>query len=502
MFPKIEDLLEMRTIEGSRIEYKKGWNPVKILHTICAFANDIENIGGGYIVIGVEEKDGGPQLPPVGIDKGQIDSINKELLNLSYLIDPVYIPSTEHAVVNGKDLLVIEAIVGPSRPYRCPDSISKDKKDRAGSSYYIRKLSSTIKAGKDDEMRLFDVSNHRPFDCRVNPSATIADLRPSLLYEYLGKIGSESASETMDRPKKTLCNSLKILGDPPNDDMPINAGLLFFNEAPERFFESARIELTIMPDPAGDGMIEYEFKGPLDIQIDRAIGFIRSNVIACMTLKHDDTPVADRICNYPLRAVEEAVVNAVYHKDYTSPEPTRITVRPDRIVIQNVPGPDRSISDADISGFNMASTRYRNVRIGDLLKYRGLAEKRCTGIPNMVRSMRGNGSPDPILETDAERSFFRVTLMINPVFVRKRGQMCVDMQDISDIGLENRILALLQANPSLSMREILTALGYSRNASNVYAAVRAMISEGTAEYTIPDKIKSGNQRIRLRNPEK
>ena len=94
MFPKIEDLLEMRTIEGSRIEYKKGWNPVKILHTICAFANDIENIGGGYIVIGVEEKDGSPQLPPVGIDKGQIDSINKELLNLSYLIDPMYIPST------------------------------------------------------------------------------------------------------------------------------------------------------------------------------------------------------------------------------------------------------------------------------------------------------------------------------------------------------------------------------------------------------------------------
>ena len=351
-------------------------------------------------------------------------------------------------------------------------------------------------------MPLPDVSDHRPFDCRVNPSAALMDLRPSLLYEYLAKIGSESAKDVMDHPIRSVCNSLRILGDPPNDDVPINAGLLFFNEAPERFFESAYIKLTVIPDRTGSGIIEYEFKGPLDIQIDRAIEFLRSNVIAYMTLKHDDTPVADRICNYPPRAVEEAVVNAVYHKDYTSPEPTRITVRPDRIVIQNVPGPDRSISDADISGFNMASTRYRNVRIGDLLKYRGLAEKRCTGIPNMVRSMRGNGSPDPILETDAERSFFRVTLMINPVFIRKRGQMCVDMQDISDIGLEDRILALLQANPSLSMREILTALGYSRNASNVYAAVRRMISEGTAEYTIPDKVRSGNQRIRLRNHER
>ena len=66
--------------------------------------------------------------------------------------------------------------------------------------------------------------------------------------------------------------------------------------------------------------------------------------------------------------------------------------------------------------------------------------------------------------------------------------------------LEDRILALLQANTSLSMRELMDALGYSRNASNVYATVRSMISEGTIERTIPDKARSGNQRIRLRNP--
>ena len=36
----IEDLLNKRKIEGNRIEFKKGWNPADIYHSICAFAND------------------------------------------------------------------------------------------------------------------------------------------------------------------------------------------------------------------------------------------------------------------------------------------------------------------------------------------------------------------------------------------------------------------------------------------------------------------------------
>ena len=50
----IEDLLNKRKIEGNRIEFKKGWNPADIYHSICAFANDFDNLGGGYILVGVE----------------------------------------------------------------------------------------------------------------------------------------------------------------------------------------------------------------------------------------------------------------------------------------------------------------------------------------------------------------------------------------------------------------------------------------------------------------
>ena len=52
----VEDLTNQRIVESNRIEFKKSWNPNDVIHSICAFANDVDNVGGGYIIIGIEEK--------------------------------------------------------------------------------------------------------------------------------------------------------------------------------------------------------------------------------------------------------------------------------------------------------------------------------------------------------------------------------------------------------------------------------------------------------------
>ena len=59
----VEDLLRQRKVETNRIEFKKGWNPDRIYRSICAFANDFDNIGGGYILVGVEEENGVARRP-------------------------------------------------------------------------------------------------------------------------------------------------------------------------------------------------------------------------------------------------------------------------------------------------------------------------------------------------------------------------------------------------------------------------------------------------------
>ena len=75
----LEDLLNKRRIESDRIEFKAGWNPDDIYRSICAFANDYNNDGGGYILVGVEEKNGVAVRPVKGLDEESLDKIQKDM---------------------------------------------------------------------------------------------------------------------------------------------------------------------------------------------------------------------------------------------------------------------------------------------------------------------------------------------------------------------------------------------------------------------------------------
>src|SRR5215210_1251927 len=93
----IRDLFTGTVVEWERLEFKEGWNPEAVLHTLCAFANDLHNWGGGYLVVGVAEDDGRPVLPPSGLDHRAIDRVQREILNVANRITPAYHPVVEPA---------------------------------------------------------------------------------------------------------------------------------------------------------------------------------------------------------------------------------------------------------------------------------------------------------------------------------------------------------------------------------------------------------------------
>jgi hypothetical protein len=53
-------MLRGRPAEWERLEFKRGWNPEAVLHTLCAFANDFHNLGGDYIFLDIAEANGSP----------------------------------------------------------------------------------------------------------------------------------------------------------------------------------------------------------------------------------------------------------------------------------------------------------------------------------------------------------------------------------------------------------------------------------------------------------
>ena len=129
----INALLSGAPVEWERLEFKEGWNPQAVLQTLCAFANDFHNLGGGYVVIGVAERGGQPVLPPVGLSPGEVEAIQKEVLNLGHgAIQPQYHPIIVPEMVEGRRVLVLWAPGGQTRPYKARLSLSKDAREWAG----------------------------------------------------------------------------------------------------------------------------------------------------------------------------------------------------------------------------------------------------------------------------------------------------------------------------------------------------------------------------------
>lgn len=417
----IETLLTGNVVEGARIEFKTSWMPEASLKTICAFANDIDNWGGGYIVLGVKENNGRPVLPVEGIPVSQIDEMMKDLLNKCNLIQPRYLPVVAPIEYQGKTLIVIWAPGGDVRPYSSPDTFTYLKGKAVASkerTFFIRKMASTVKPCQDELNELYSLSNKVPFDDRVNHQAEMTDLNINLIRQYLSAVGSGMVKDLDSRPLEKICEDMGICNTMPEYRKPKNVGLMFFSDEPERFFPYAQIDVVAFPKGlGGDEIDEQTFRGPLDQQLRDALRYISNNYIQRKIIKYPDRAEADHIYNYPYAALEEALANAVYHKAYDVREPIEVRIEDDKIEIVSYPGPVYSVTPEQLKDYRVSNRRYRNRRIGEFLKELHLTEGRNTGFKKILDAIKRNGSPLPEFETDKEHSYFISRIFVHPDFI-------------------------------------------------------------------------------------
>lgn len=91
------------------------------------------------------------------------------------------------------------------------------------------------------------------------------------------------------------------------------------------------------------------------------------------------------------------------------------------IEIVSFPGPDRSVTQEGLKQYKVSNRRYRNRRIGDILKELHLTEGRNTGFGKILSALEENGSPKPEFETDEGHNYFITRLFIHKAFM-KQGQ--------------------------------------------------------------------------------
>jgi ATP-dependent DNA helicase RecG len=354
----------------------------------------------------VAENEGMAVLPPVGLNPKSLNAAQKWIRGNSKKLEPKVQFRLSPEVVDDKLILVIWVPGSDARPHLAPTGKNKER------AYYIREDSETIEAKGSQRTDLLNMCAKVPFDDRRASQFTLNDLRSTLVREFLSDVGSTLVEEKNDY---TIYQHLWLTAKVNGHEVPKNIALLFFMDEPEKAFRGARIEVVYFPDDAsGDMLQEWTFRGPLPKQIRDCVNHLE-HFSTTYIQKHDDRYEASRWVSFPLAAIKETIVNAVYHRSYEGIlEPTKVYIYPDRIEITSYPGPVPGLKKAHFEEQKIPLVPCRNRRIGEMLKELKLAEARGTGIRKVFQAMAKNGSPPPRYDFNEERTYFTVILPAHP----------------------------------------------------------------------------------------
>jgi predicted HTH transcriptional regulator len=427
------DLKELARRESEQVEWKENGDDIKIaegiVKTISAFANDIGNVGGGYVVCGAKEiKDehGFPKIQYTGLSANKLKEIEGKVTKYCQnYVDPAIIPrivEIENPENNSTRILVFVVLrTRHAHIYR----------DGETSKYYVR-ISRETKEARNGILRqlLTEKQEIEYFDKRTNNTATAADIDLLVFRDSMQEMGLLFPEKSLedyfsDREQiAELVSPLFVRTDLDGILRPRNFTLLMFGKKTiitSKFPEAYTI-LSIYKgiDRSEQTAERYTLTGTIVEQAKRSIELLNTQAYTAF----DKTSSKPNQVKYPMRALQEAVINAIVHRDYEVTEPIRITVFADRIEIRS-PGTLHWGVDKDKFKQGKASPKWRNQSFAYLFNKLQLAQSEGQGIPTIIRTMREEGCPEPIFEIEPDS--LTCILPAHP-----RHQIIRELQEIQD----------------------------------------------------------------------
>ena len=271
-----------------------------------------------------------------------------------------------------------------------------------------------------------------------------------------------------------------------------NVAAMMFSERLDRFFRQAQIEIVLFREGREknpNNLIEVEpIRGSVPQMIEKTLSYLNTNIIKKQIIKPKDRAQSITFFNYPYQALEEAVVNSLYHRDWTIREPVEITIEPERISILSFSGPNHTIPmEAVHKGISLRSRRYRNRRLGEFLKELELTEGRATGIPTIQDELQAIGSPAAKIATDEERTYFLIDIPCHPDFIKE--QIALNKDDAKELTERQRvIIEMISTNPFLSAKTISEKISEKASEKN---GEKFTVSDRTIENDLAQLKKKG-----------
>ena len=369
--------------ESENLEFKSSLSESKeIIQTISAFANT----KGGKIIIGVSKSE---KLLGLKIGKDTIERLTNQI---SQNTDPKIHPRITIEKIKDKSLIIIEVkesldhlVLAFGRPYK-----------RVGRS--------TIKMSKDEYEKII-LEKHKDklqFDNQICKRATLKDIDKEKLKWFLRKAREERNHDIdPETPIKEALNRLNLI----QDGKLTNTAILLFAKDPQKFFPQVKIKAGRLKGVNGLDFIDMKvLEGAIPEMRERAIKFIMDHI------SHGVFFDANRRYDkweYPLRAVEEVLNNALAHRDYFSNAEIQLSIYDDRIEVWNPGELPKPLTPQDLKRKHKSIPR--NKLLADGLFLIKFIEQWGKGTNRIIDEMRQNNLPEP--EFQNLSGGFEVTLI-------------------------------------------------------------------------------------------
>lgn len=380
MFDAIDELLEKIELgEDSTIEFKETLNNKKSMaNEITAFANS----KGGVILIGVSDN-----RKIMGITPEKLDLNEKVIIEIcNDSIKPVVDIVTEKIAIDGKNILKIEV----------PHSLFVHKSQEG---YFIRHGSSKREMQPEQLGRLMQARSQARiihFDEQAVPNTNLSTLQHTLYQRFIS---------TDDTPNTNL-KKRNLLAQ--NENATV-AGVLMCSQNSDEYLYNSFIQAVYYNGTEKDANYQIDakdFKGPLDSQIINTFKFVEqyNKVSALKEIGRQEKP------QYSMKAIFEAIVNAVVHRDYSKHgSKIRLFMFGDRLelyspgALANTLSVDTLISN-QITRNELLTRLLSEIELGDDIKVgrKYFLERRGEGVGIIMRESQELSEKQPIYEMNGE----------------------------------------------------------------------------------------------------
>ncbi len=451
----IEDIQKLITGDEHReLELKKSTGELKEgMHSACAFLNT----DGGWLVFGITPK----SLKIVGEQVS--DSTRREISEAVSGLEPAVVVCTEYIDIPCRPDFKIIAMqfdgwIHGKRPYTfhgCP---------------YWRVESTTRVMPRDVfEERICESSPLQyAWENRTTSEIGIVNLNTNCIYNAVrgGIRGGRMPESALNEPEEAILARWELL----KDGKLVNAAVALFagesNPFPQLSLRLARFKGTTMEEFIDSKWERGNVFELLDIGIAFCFKHLNLNGRIKGLLREEQLEI-------PVEALREALVNALCHRRYDNPgESIGLAIYDDRVEISNPGHLPPGVTPENIK--TLHASRPSNPKMAQVLYKATCIENWGSGIQRMIEACVKQGLPEPEYNVWADGTIviiFRKTSI-------SQGEQTGEQKTWQ------RIISLMQKNPSISRREMAKIL--SKSESAIYKHIVRLNQKGIIRHVGPD----------------